>query len=264
MQRTPRTARPRPKTTWNTGNPQRKKHANIAIAGVGALVVAMLGVATVQDQRAEARNAESIASYTPATTYSPPPAPDTALFIGDSYSAGVGAGNKVNRWTSIVANEMHWLEANYALGGTGYVTTAGRNGCGKEECPTYPDRLAESEGQVGPELVVIAGGQNDFASYRDSPEKVDEAIRDTFAQADEMYPDADIIAVGPSTPFENSDTVEGMDATVRDAAQSIDATYVSLLDPPVIEQDMVLEDGGHVGPDGHAAIAERVLDALRD
>lgn len=263
MQRTSRSARPRP-IKRDEPSPKRKKAANAAIIGASALLIAGIGVTVVQDQRAEAQNAESVITYTPATTYTPPTVPDTALFIGDSYTAGVGAEDKVQRWTALVAREMGWLEANYGLGGTGYATTAGRNGCGRAECPTYPDRLAESEGQVAPEFIIIAGGQNDFAAYGDNPGKVTQAIGDTFTEAAAAYPDAEIIAVGPSTPWEISDTAEGIDEAVRDAAQSVDATYVSLLDPPVIEDDMVLEDGGHVGPDGHAAIAERVLSTLKN
>lgn len=264
MQRTPRSVKSRPAKPTGLGNAKHTKVTNIAIAGVGALVVCGLGTVFVQDQRAEADNAEAVATYTPATTYTPPPAPDTTLFIGDSYTVGWGADGDGTRWTSIVADEMGWLEANYGQGGTGYVTTSGRDGCGREVCPTYPDRLAESKGQVGPEVIVIAGGQNDFTAYADDPDTVEDAIRETFTQATNLYPHAKIVAVGPSTPNRVSDRVMAMDDAVRGAAQSVGATYVSLIDPPVIEDDMVLEDGAHVGVKGHAAIAKRVLDVLHD
>ncbi|KUG61057.1 hypothetical protein AVL61_07775 [Kocuria rosea subsp. polaris] len=54
-----------------------------------------------------------------------------------------------------------------------------------------------------------------------------------------------------------------MDAAVQRAAAAVDATYISLIDPPVVKSHMVLEDRGHVGEDGHAAIAERVVSGLR-
>lgn len=259
MQRTFWAAKPRPPKSWATDTSKNKKLANIAIAGTGVLVAVGLGAAVVQDQRAE-----SFTSYTPAVTYTPPPKPDTALFIGDSYTAGVGASAKTHRWTTLLSKEMRWVEANYGLGGTGYVTTAGRNGCGRAECPTYPDRLAESMGQVGPEFVVIAGGQNDFSAYQDNPNQVEVAIRDSFAQTLKAYPEAEIIAVGPSDPGGTSDVAEAMDAVVREEAEAIDAEYVSLIDPPVIEDDMVVDDGSHVNNEGHAAIAERVLETLRN
>ncbi|MFF0942681.1 SGNH/GDSL hydrolase family protein [Kocuria sp. CPCC 205300] len=63
MQRTPRPASARSKKKQET--PKSKKLANAAIIGLSALLVAGLGAAFVQDEQAQARNAESVSSYTP-------------------------------------------------------------------------------------------------------------------------------------------------------------------------------------------------------
>jgi lysophospholipase L1-like esterase len=50
---------------------------------------------------------------------------------------------------------------------------------------------------------------------------------------------------------------------VQDAANSVKAKYVSLINPNVIDLAMILPDKVHVNDAGHKAIAERVLAALR-
>jgi lysophospholipase L1-like esterase len=50
---------------------------------------------------------------------------------------------------------------------------------------------------------------------------------------------------------------------VDKAAKDVGATYISLISPDVVKKEFVLPDGGHVSDKGHAAIAERVIAALR-
>ena len=45
---------------------------------------------------------------------------------------------------------------------------------------------------------------------------------------------------------------------VQAAAAAIDATFVQLIDPPVLSADLLAADGAHPNDEGHAAIAERV------
>ena len=59
------------------------------------------------------------------------------------------------------------------------------------------------------------------------------------------------------------DIAIGLDSAVRAAATAVGATYVSMLEPNVIDPALLLPDG-HVNNDGHRAIAQRVVDALAD
>ena len=92
---------------------------------------------------------------------------------------------------------------------------------------------------------------------------VRDAIASSYAQARQEFPAARIIAVGPSFLGGTARWQSDMDAAVREAAASVEAEYVSLLDPPVLgDRALELGDGGHVNDLGHRAIADRVLSVL--
>ncbi len=191
-----------------------------------------------------------------------PTATPHAVFIGDSYTHGTGASSPELRWSTLVAKDRGWNEINLANGGTGYLTTAGLNGCGKASCPAYLDVVPQAVADR-PDIVVVAGGQNDFTAYAAQPEPVVAAIDRTYRTLRADLPDAEIIAVGPSTAGAVNPTVRAMDEAVRAAAAAVDARYISLIDPePVIQPDMVVADRAHVNDAGHAAIAGRVIAGL--
>ena len=188
-------------------------------------------------------------------------APPTVLFIGDSYTQGLGASSQGDRWSSLVATDQGWAETNLGRGGTGYVTTS--SVCGFDVCPTFTEMLALDAADASADYVVIAGGQNDLAVYNSDRVATDDAIHETYARYRAAFPDAALIAVGPSLPGgEVNDALRQIDATVQMAADENDAIYVSLIDPPVLSPDMTIADGIHVDGNGHAAIATRVLSAL--
>jgi len=181
-----------------------------------------------------------------------------ALFIGDSYTHGTGASDQAHRWSSLVSAELGWQEVNGAHGGTGYVTTSSLAGCGQESCPAYLGAL-EANAKVNADVVVIAGGQNDFSQWRSGEDEVTTAIELVYATARKMFPDTEIVTVGPSAPGAVDMTVAGMDTAVQNAAE---ATYVSRIDPPVITPDIFLDDRAHVDDTGHVAIADRVASTI--
>src|SRR4051812_899287 len=59
-----------------------------------------------------------------AVSAAPSEALKRVVFIGDSYSAGVGNSDHSKRWTTIVAKAEGWREINIAKGATGYLTTS--------------------------------------------------------------------------------------------------------------------------------------------
>ncbi|MFB0833930.1 SGNH/GDSL hydrolase family protein [Arthrobacter halodurans] len=186
-----------------------------------------------------------------------------ALFIGDSYTEGWGA-EPHERWTSVLSADMGWDEVNEGRAGTGYVNVPLGLPCGRVSCPAYPETVRALDAD-GYDVVVIAGGQNDFGAYYDPArrEALFAGVRETYALAGERWPEARRIAVGPSTPREPDDAARAIDAAVREAAAETGAEYVSLLEPNVLTPALVLPDGTHVGPEGHRAIAERIREALR-
>ncbi len=190
------------------------------------------------------------------------PAHPTTVFIGDSYTAGVGASSPAHRWTTLVSKAEGWKEVDLGRGGTGYVTAAGLAACGQTYCPDYQGMVGDAV-TADPDIVVVAGGQNDFTAWGQDPAKVRAGIASLYKDLRRELPTAVIYAVGPSTTGGIGGPVVGMDAAVRAAAKAQDAHYVSLISPDVVRQSMVTADGGHVDDAGHTAIADRVLAVVR-
>jgi lysophospholipase L1-like esterase len=161
----------------------------------------------------------------------------------------------------LVSANRHWTEVNFGRGGTGYLTSAGPLSCGRPSCPDYLDALPALTA-VSPDVVVVAGGQNDLATYNEDPAAGAAKIRLTYATIRKMFPNALIVAVGPSSPVWPVDPFRGLDESVREAAHEAGAEYINLLDPPVFDPGSVLADGAHVGDAGHRAIATRVEEML--
>lgn len=203
----------------------------------------------------------SVGAVTTGPSPSSQAAPPIAAFVGDSYTAGVGASRNDERWSSVLSDAMGWREVNLAQGGTGYVTTAGIKGCGREVCGDYTTQADKLVGQ-NPDVIVVAGGQNDVPAFSRDPRGVTKKINALYSGLRSSHPQARIIAVGPSTPADRTASINGIDAAVRDSAKAVDAEYVSLLEPDVIKREFVLSDGAQVNDQGHAAIAQRVETAL--
>lgn len=184
-----------------------------------------------------------------------------AVFIGDSYTQGVGASSPNTRWTAVLAGREKWREINLGRGGTGYVTVADPANCGLAACPAYTSMIAEAVADK-PSIVVVAGGQNDFTAYSKDPAAVEAAVHKVFQDLHNALPAAKIVAVGPSTPYSVEKTVTALDASVQREAKAVGATYVSLINPDVITPEMVVADRSHVNDSGHAAIAQAVAAAM--
>ena len=96
------------------------------LVGLAVLALITFGVVAYalvpQSAPTAATRPAPTAAVTPTVTQPPAPKP-TVAFIGDSYSAGMGATLMENRWTSVLSRDQGWTESNFARGGTGYVTT---------------------------------------------------------------------------------------------------------------------------------------------
>jgi lysophospholipase L1-like esterase len=235
---------------------------------VGGVVAVALGGAERPGTGAGLPAPEPASSGDPSGSPTAVPSPsiepgDTAaVFLGDSYTEGWGASDPSSRWSALVAAEAGWVELNQGQGGTGFVTTSGRGGCGLDYCPTYLERVPDVI-NAQPDIVVIAGGQNDLMALAADPDAVRAALVETYTLIREGLPQARIIAVGPSTAQPGNELIAELDEWVQATATSVGADYVSLIDPVVIEPEMVDVDGVHVNDAGHEAIADRVLAGIR-
>lgn len=193
-----------------------------------------------------------------ATMFATPAYADqpVAAFLGDSYTAAYGIEDHLLGWPTIVAQAMRWQEKNFGRGGTGYLSESSYG-------PSYRNRLGEVAA-VNPNVVVVAGGVNDQKLYATNPGAVAQAVADTYSLLREAFPNTQIIAVGPTFLSDVTPDLIALDQDVENAARVIGAQYVSMIWPTyVLRPDMFLGDALHVDEQGHQAIAERILSAIR-
>jgi hypothetical protein len=185
----------------------------------------------------------------------------TAIFVGDASVGGAGATSPASRWSSIVSDSIGWQEVNQARPGTAYKATLGPDGCdGADECRSYSEAIPPVVA-AAPPVVVVGGG---VGNPDDDPLEVAETVKGIYEAVRIGLPNARIIAVGPwSGDNSVSDATLALDAAVRSAAESVNATYVSLISPPALDRaTMVSRDGSTLNDAGHAAIAARILASL--
>lgn len=193
--------------------------------------------------------------HVPGAAAAAPGSYPVVAFIGDSYTWGSGASSKDKRWTSLVAGKMGWLEFNVGEGGTGYLKTF-------ENRPNYYGQLDEI-GALRPDIVVVAGGQNDQDLLTTNPPALFAAVSHFYVQLRSRMPQARIIGVGPSFPDALTPVRFDFDRVVSDAVRAVGGEFVSLIRPtPVIDPAMLEPDRVHVGDAGHAAIASRFLTGM--
>lgn len=254
MQRTPRPASAHDK---KQETPRNKEIANAAIIGTSALLVAGLGLVAVQNDQAQARNAGSSSTYTPPVEAPTVERPDLALFIGDSYTAGAGIHDHDEHWPALVADEQGWVPNVVANGGTGYGHVIdgpkSQDACGEDYCPNYLE-VIEAYQDVTPQVVVIAGGRNDWATPLD---RFAEEVDAVLAAATEKFPNATLYVVNPV--WDNRDGPDDFSeriSVVEEAAKAADVEYVNLGLPLDDKPELIQEDGVHPTKEGHAVLAD--------
>lgn len=185
-----------------------------------------------------------------------------AVFIGDSYTQGIGASGPGRRWVSLVSVKEGWEPQNLGRSGTGYLATGSPSECGQVKCPNYVAMVPLAVA-VHPDFVFVSGGQSDFETFLKDPASVITAIDATYSSLRAGLPDTPIYAIGPSATGAVTKQILEFDTAVNAAAKRVGATYVSLLQPNIIKPTFVAADRAHVNDAGHAAIAARVEDSIK-
>lgn len=225
--------------------------------GIGAAVLAILAMlaapavvnATAPTVEPYVRPTDAFSDPTPTAE-----APQTALFIGDSYTAG--AGGDGTRWTALASEQLGWVEVNEGRGGTGYVQSAGPEGCGLEYCPTYAEVIGAVE--TDPNVVVISGGRNDGA-----PENYASSVVAVIEAAKSRWPEARIIVTSPL--WDDDPTPDWFPATVdavRSAAEATGVEFADLGQPLAGRADLLSPDSIHPNPAGYEAITAAFVAAI--
>lgn len=186
---------------------------------------------------------------------------DTTLFLGDSYSFGVGASNSSRKWTSLVSDELETIEINIAIPGEGYVRRS--RSCGIDKCPFYLESIMLAK-SIDPNRVILSGGQNDLSYVSNNRRLLLNTIEKTMATLRETYPNAQLYIVGPTTPVEQLSSAIYLDEILEKEAVAKNIRYISLRSLWNELFDNMISDGLHVNDKGHELIANFVLNQIKN
>ena len=195
----------------------------------------------------------TVASTAARTAEAAPPV--RAVFLGDSYTVGVGA--TAPTYAQQVADRMGWVRIDAAQSGTGYVADGG----GGDRAP-FGDRV-DDVAAADPDVVVVQGSVNDVGA---DPGDVGAAAGALYAELTVAVPGARVVVLGPpDAPGVPRDAVEAVRDALAGAADEAGLTFADpitggWLAPP----EDVYADGLHPDDEGHAALADGLVAALRD
>jgi acyl-CoA thioesterase I len=194
-------------------------------------------------------------SFAPGAAQEPGPSNQNAsepmlVVVGDSYSEGV---DNTVVWPQLLAEKRGYRLVNMSIGGTGYLNGA--------FATTFGDRIKSADIER-PSMIIFAGSRNDILF---APAEVRAAAREAFATAQDRFPDARIIAVGPiwdsSTP---ADEVRAISSAVSRAAEASDVEFIDALDADwLADRSLIHADGIHATDAGQQALSDGVEQAIR-
>lgn len=182
-----------------------------------------------------------------------------SLWIGDSYTAGLGASNAGLAESCLTANRLGWVCTRDAESGTGFLAD------GHNMSPTYlplPKRLGHDRAAYVPNVVVLDAGRNDavFPAAR-----VVQTARAYIAGVRAAFPHAKLVLVEPYFMNTTKPLIPALDHLYRAEAKQ-PSTY--LIDPVgegwigAGTASMTIADHKHPDDAGYAYIAEHLATDL--
>lgn len=209
------------------------------------------------------------ATATPTATPAAPqpkielPAEPVVLILGDSYTAGDGAGQPDQGWAYVVARELEYPTNVEGLGGTGF---AWGGGAQDELDGEYETRLREIAANTAfvPNVLILQGGQNDAQIA--NVDEVRTATTQTIEAARRFWPGIQVVVLGPSAPQPLGEQLRAVNGAVRAGAAAANAPFVDAVEAgwfTAANSPGFDFDGAHPNAAGHAYIAEKFLEAWR-
>ena len=228
----------------------RRRAILVAAGIVVVLIVAGLTFKNYWDARVRAAYQHSTDVYTPK----PVANPKVALFIGDGMVQGNGATATSKRFSSIVANTYHWFEINVATGGAGYF--AGN--------PNLVTQVATFK-KYKPSIIFVSVGRSDGWS----PD-VQINVAKFYRELRVLFKKTRIVVVAPlnnqpiATPPPTPSPIDLLQNAVRGAAYSANAVYVPVENLLANNPQLLSTDAYNPNDAGHKAIAQAIINALKN
>ena len=219
------------------------------VAVAAAVLLALAGTALVLLLRTGPADGSrtSPASSSPA---SPPSSVREVVFLGDSWTVGVGASGE-RGYAPLAAERLGWTYELLGISGSGYLA----RGAGGP----FADRVDEAVG-LAPDLVVVQGSLNDSGA---DPEELDLATADTLGRLRAAAGDGTAILVvgAPDTQGTDPAVIARINSAIAAAAAAaglpfVDPAREGWTDPadPGIWADPVHPDDA-----GHRLVAEALV-----
>ncbi len=191
-------------------------------------------------------------------------ADQVVAFLGDSYTAGVGA-SPGRAWPDLLASSLGWDSyKSFAHGGTGYATAVTKNAmrvCGLDQCPSYAEVLPRVI-DYAPTLVIVSGGRNDT---RRTVEQVETGAKRLFESLSAALPEATVVVTSPIWDArEHPAKLDRLTAVIRLAAADSNATYLDLGEPFAGKPELITGDLVHPNDAGYELLARTVAKGLVD
>ena len=173
-------------------------------------------------------------------------------FLGDDWTAGVGASSPARRFSTLVAHALGLQQHNIGADGTGYAKASDSGG-------RYLTRVSAVV-RADPDVVVVSGGRNDVS---DDVDTLANSISTLFTTLRHRLPGATIIAVAPMWgDSDKPSTLAPVAAAVRSAAQAAGGHYLAVADP-IHGHPKDMSDGADPDDAGYAAIAAALTPKIR-
>lgn len=202
-----------------------------ALMGISAADRAGAGATRCQQHRIDARDRAHL-----VTGEGP-----SVLVIGDSWSIGLGQDDLGSSWAGRLPGEVHVA----GFSGSGF--SAHASGCGRV---SFADR-APTALTTRPDLVVVAGGVNDY----DQPAAaIDSGFRDLM----EALAGHPVVVVGPADAPSRTRAVPRVDALLARLTQEYGVPYVRTRDLDLT----YLDDRLHLTEAGHRAFGDAVAERI--
>ncbi|PZE29416.1 hypothetical protein DEJ02_05850 [Curtobacterium sp. MCLR17_042] len=262
-----RSQRERPGTPTGPATMRRRRRKLVPALALGAMALGVSGLLLILPSVSSA--CQPVSSSTSASAVAAPGVSadrvaaaiepgSRVLIVGDSYTSGRGSASGLRGWAQDLSEDRGWTAKIDGYPGTGYVDT-GRTGSSHY---TYGPRL-ERHAAFDPQLVIVQGSQNDWLVDSDT---LRATVERTLRTAQQTWPDAVVVALGPSAPLPWANSTVGVAASVSAGAAAAGVPYIDALAGRWFTSSnspgYSAVDGGHPNDAGYQYLADRVSESL--
>jgi acyl-CoA thioesterase-1 len=184
-----------------------------------------------------------------------------ALFLGDSYSVGVGATPWTQGFVYKVAEHYGWQPHNYSARAVGYLKGKTPTSfpilskcLSPQGCLHYSEQFEKAIADgIRPDIVFVSGGRNDDPGPTFEP-----AVKALLAEIKLVTPHAKIFVTSPINYGPESAVMAYKSAIVRDACRDENVSFIELGAPLLTHTGLLYRDQIHPSNKGSLLLADLI------